>query len=135
MSEASVQIPWREDIAFLTVECLLGEIIEDRDDEDLNPDLVATSGTVTISCDTTNGMVRLLLPGGRAMMATLPNQVFDVVASTGELRDRNGNVGVRLVNPESPGVDPQGFTYTATVKPLGAPPWMVTFGAAQSVGG
>lgn len=137
----TVQFPFEPTVTFLHVMCRLGTIVPDATDPDAHPDLVSAGGTVTLRADTAGRRVRLPGADGRARMASIPDMVFQIQPPTGELiNTSDGSVGAWVLDPSSPGVDPQGFTYTATVTPdkVGTAtlePWTVTFDHTSAAGG
>lgn len=115
---------------YFKIICGLGEVRPDGADGDANPDLMTMSGTVVLSMAADR--VRYVDGAGRVRMLVLEATTYTIQASTGELIDPQGNVGVWLMNSASPGVDPSGFTYTATVTPAVGKPWAVTFSGDQT---
>lgn len=79
-------------------------------DGDAIPDTTAVAGRVTF---TPPDGVALVNDSARPVTAFLRPVTFGVDAA-GVLRDGDGNVGVTLVSPESPGLSRQGWTWQAT---------------------
>ena len=124
------KIPWVASAAYFKVLCRLGINRPDAaGDEDSNPDLMSIGGTVDIRAAVTR--FRYTEADGRSRMVTMPSGTYQIQASTGELFDADGNIGVLLMDSASPGVDPAGFTYSATVRPNIGEPWEVTFPGHQ----
>lgn len=124
------KIPWVASAAYFKVLCRLGINRPDSaGDEDSNPDLMSIGGTVDIRAAVTR--FRYTESDGRSRMVTMPSGTYQIQASTGELFDADGNIGVLLMDSASPGVDPSGFTYSATVRPNIGEPWEVTFPGHQ----
>lgn len=115
---------------FFKVICALGQVLSDGADGDLHPDLVTQGGTVKIVMDADRARYTGL--DGKARMLTLSESTYNIQVATGELIDNNGEIGVWLLNTASPGVDPSGFTYTATITPTIGKPWAVTFSGNQT---
>ena len=101
-------------------------MIPDGADVDRNADLTTQGGKVTIVCNAKN--VRLIPYGEPGRMLSLPTAPFSIAPSTGELFDTQGVMGLYVLDPMSGDIDPQGFTYTATVVPNIGSSWSVTFG-------
>lgn len=124
------KIPWVASAAYFKVLCRLGINRPDSTgDEDSNPDLMSIGGTVDVRAAVTR--FRYTEADGRSRMVTMPSGTYQIQASTGELFDADGNIGVLLMDSASPGVDPAGFTYSATVRPNIGEPWEVTFPGHQ----
>lgn len=124
------KIPWVASAAYFKVLCRLGINRPDSaGDEDSNPDLMSIGGTVDIRAAVTR--FRYTEADGRSRMVTMPSGTYQIQASTGELFDADGNIGILLMDSASPGVDPSGFTYSATVRPNIGEPWEVTFPGHQ----
>ena len=120
------QLPWGPSARFVKVICSLGLVIPDGADVDRNADLTTQGGKVTIVCNATK--VRLIPSGEPGRMLSFPSAPFTIAPATGELFDNQGVMGLYVLDPMSRDIDPQGFTYTATVVPNVGSPWSVTFG-------
>ena len=101
-------------------------MIPDGTDVDRNADLTTQGGKVTIVCNATK--VRLIPSGEPGRMLSFPSAPFTIEPATGELFDTQGVMGLCVLDPLSGDIDPQGFTYTATVVPNVGSSWSVTFG-------
>ena len=111
-----IQIPWVEGAKYFKVLCRLGINKPDIvDDNDRYPNLTSQGGTVEITAAVSK--FRYTELDGRSRMVYTVKETYHIQTSTGELFDADGNVGVFLLDTSSPGVDPQNFTYTATVRP------------------
>lgn len=66
-------------------------------------------------------------------MLSLPSAPFTIAPATGELFDTQGVMGLYVLDPMSGDIDPQGFTYTATVVPNVGSSWSVTFGGNSAL--
>ena len=119
-----IQIPYLPSAQFFKIRCRLG--INEQDiigDSDSNPQIRTIGGTVTIF-----SMVprfRYTEADGRSRMVYTKTETYNIQTSTGELFDADGNIGVALLNTNSPQMDPQGWTYRATVRPNGGEPFDV----------
>ena len=119
-----IQIPYLPSAQFFKIRCRLG--INEQDiigDSDSNPQIRTIGGTVTIF-----SMVprfRYTEADGRSRVVYTKTETYNIQTSTGELFDADGNIGVFLLNTNSPQMDPQGWTYRATVRPNGGEPFDV----------
>ena len=119
-----IQIPYLPSAQFFKIRCRLG--INEQDvigDSDRNPQIRTIGGTVTIF-----SMVprfRYTEADGRSRMVYTKTETYNIQTSTGELFDADGNIEVFLLNTNSPRMDPQGWTYRATVRPNGGEPFDV----------
>lgn len=121
---AEIRIPYLPSAKFIKVLCRLG--IHEQDvasDTDSNPQIRTIGGTVTIVTSVTR--FRYTEADGRARVVYNKSETYNIQTATGELFDANGNLGVYLLDTTSPGVDPQGWTYRATVRPEGGEPFDV----------
>lgn len=109
------------------VRCRVGQFVMDSDDPDHAPDLVAVGGRVTIEPDL-NRPIRVNESAGTRVVGVDPLE-FTIDAATGQLVHPDGDPGVELIDPTDEHLDPQGWTYTATVRPAKGRFWTVTFGA------
>ena len=119
-----IQIPYLPSAQFFKIRCRLG--INEQDvigDSDGNPQIRTIGGTVTISAMVPR--FRYTEADGRSRVVYTKTETYNIQTSTGELFDADGNVGVNLLNTNSPQMDPQGWTYTATVRPKGGAPFDV----------
>ena len=119
-----IQIPYLPSAQFFKIRCRLG--INEQDvigDSDSNPQIRTIGGTVTISA--TVPRFRYTEEDGRSRVVYTKTETYNIQTSTGELFDADGNIGVFLLNTNSPQMDPQGWTYRATVRPNGGEPFDV----------
>ena len=119
---AEIHIPYLPTAKFFKIRCRLG--IHEQDiasDTDSDPQIRTIGGTVTIA--TSVKRFRYTESDGRARVVYLKPETYTIQTATGELFDADGNAGVHLLDTTSPGVDPQGWTYTATVRPEGGEPF------------
>lgn len=119
---AEIHIPYLPTAKFFKIRCRVG--IHEQDiasDTDSDPQIRTIGGTVTIA--TSVKRFRYTEADGRARVVYLKPETYTIQTATGELFDADGNVGVHLLDTTSPGVDPQGWTYTATVRPEGGEPF------------
>lgn len=127
MSDTLPRIP--TEVRSFEVRCKIGQFVLDGADADRAPDLVAVGGTVTIEPDLRKP-VRINSDDPLDTRVVGVNGIeFQIDAATGRLVHPDGEPGVELVDPSDPHLDPQGWTYTATVRPAVGRPWSVTFGA------
>ena len=125
MTGQAVEIPWAPGANYTRIICRLGEPRPDGTDADENPDLMTQGGTVTLAC--TAKKIRYAEADGRSRMLTTKAWTFKVRLSDGELYNpESGNVGVKILSGSSAGVDPAGFTWTATVTPDSGESWSCT---------
>ena len=125
MTGQAVEIPWAPGANYTRIICRLGEPRPDGTDADENPDLMTQGGTVTLAC--TAKKIRYAEADGRSRMLTTKAWTFKVRLSDGELYNpESGNVGVKILSGSSAGVDPAGFTWTATVTPDSGESWFCT---------
>ena len=128
MTETPVLIPWAPGAQYTKVICRLGEPRPDGSDVDEYPDLMTQGGTVTITCAAKK--IRYSEPDGKARMLTTRPWTFKIRPSDGELHNpENGAVGVYVLSGNSAGLDPAGFTWSATVTPDNGESWTVTIPA------
>ena len=119
---AEIHIPYLPSAKFFKIRCRLG--IHEQDiasDTDSDPQIRTIGGTVTIA--TSVERFRYTESDGRARVVYNKTETYNIQTATGELFDADGNLGVHLLDTTSPGVDPQGWTYTATVRPEGGAPF------------
>ena len=119
-----IQIPYLPSAQFFKIRCRLG--INEQDiigDTDSNPQIRTIGGTVTISASVPR--FRYTEADGRKRVVYTKTETYNIQTSTGELFDADGNIGVNLLNTNSPQMDPQGWTYKATVRPNGGEPFDV----------
>ena len=119
---AEIHIPYLPSAKFFKIRCRLG--IHEQDiasDTDSDPQIRTIGGTVTIATSVTR--FRYTEADGRARVVYNKTETYNIQTATGELFDADGNLGVHLLDTTSPGVDPQGWTYTATVRPEGGAPF------------
>ena len=119
-----IQIPYLPSAQFFKIRCRLG--INEQDvigDSDSNPQIRTIGGTVTISAMVPR--FRYTEADGRSRVVYTKTETYNIQTSTGELFDADGNIGVNLLNTNSPQMDPQGWTYRATVRPNGGEPFDV----------
>ena len=91
---------------------------------------MSQGGRVDISCSTK----RIRYTGGASSRSiSIPDQTYGIDPSTGGLVDAQGVAGLYVLDPLSPGLDPVGFTYTATVYPTVGESWTVTFGGESQL--
>ena len=129
-----IQIPWVEGAKYFKVLCRLGINKPDIvDDNDRYPNLTSQGGTVEITAAVSK--FRYTELDGRARMVYTVTETYHIQTSTGELFDADGNVGVFLLDTSTPGVDPQNFTYTATVRPSMGEAFRVTIPGSGIEGG
>lgn len=128
MTETPVLIPWAPGAQYTKVICRLGEPRPDGSDVDEYPDLMTQGGTVTITCAAKK--IRYSEPDGKARMLTTRPWTFKIRPSDGELYNpESGAVGVYILSGNSAGLDPAGFTWSATVTPDNGESWPVTIPA------
>lgn len=119
-----IHIPYLPSAKFFKVRCRLGVHEQDiSSDTDSNPQIRTIGGTVTISASI--GRFRYTEADGRSRVIYNKTETYNIQTSTGELFDVDGNLGVNLLDTTSPGIDPQGWTYKATVRPTGGEPFDV----------
>jgi len=124
-------VPWAPGARYMHVLCRLGVARADTSaDADANPDLRTQGGSVVI--DGAVRRFRYVEADGRARMISVPEMPFTIQASTGELIDAEGNVGLYLLDTSSPGVDPASFTWRARIAPTVGEAWEVVFPGAHS---
>ena len=119
-----IQIPYLPSAQFFKIRCRLG--INEQDiigDSDSNPQIRTTGGTVSIFAMVPR--FRYIEADGRSRVVYTKTETYNIQTSTGELFDADGNIGVNLLNTNSPQMDPQGWTYKATVRPNGGEPFDV----------
>ena len=119
---AEIHIPYLPSAKFFKIRCRLG--IHEQDiasDTDSDPQIRTIGGTVTIA--TSVARFRYTEADGRARVVYNKTETYNIQTATGELFDADGNLGVHLLDTTSPGVDPQGWTYKATVRPEGGEPF------------
>ena len=119
-----IQIPYLPTAQFFKIRCRLG--INEQDiigDSDSDPQIRTIGGTVTISASIPR--FRYTEADGRRRVVYTKTETYNIQTSTGELFDADGNIGVNLLNTNSPQMDPQGWTYKATVRPNGGEPFDV----------
>ena len=117
-----IQIPYLPSAKFFKIRCRLG--IHEQDvsgDNDSNPQIRTIGGTVTIS--TSVKRFRYTEADGRSRVVYNKDETYKIQPATGELLDADGNLSVYLLDTTSPGVNPQGWTYKATVRPDGGEPY------------
>ena len=112
-----LMIPWIPTAKYFKVLCRIGINRPDTtSDTDSYPNLMTQGGTVVISASVSK--FRYTESDGRSRVVYIPPQdTYMIQASTGELFDADGNFHVYLLDTSSPGVDPQGFSYKATIRP------------------
>ena len=119
-----IQLPYLPSAQFFKIFCRLG--INEQDvigDSDGNPQIRTIGGTVSISAMIPR--FRYTEADGRKRVVYTKTETYNIQTSTGELFDADGNIGVNLLNTNSPQMDPQGWTYRATVRPNGGQPFDV----------
>lgn len=119
-----IQLPYLPSAQFFKILCRLG--INEQDvnwDSDGNPQIRTIGGKVTITASIPR--FRYTEADGRKRVVYTKTETYNIQTSTGELFDADGNVGVNLLNPNTPQMDPQGWTYRATVRPNGGEPFDV----------
>lgn len=128
-----IHIPYLPSAKFFKVLCRLGVHEQDiSSDTDSNPQIRTIGGTVTISASI--GRFRYTEADGRSRVIYNKTETYNIQTSTGELFDVDGNLGVNLLDTTSPGIDPQGWTYKATVRPTGGEPFDVNIPASLEPG-
>ena len=116
MADVETQIPWAPGANFATLICKLGELRSDGADSDENPDLMTSSGTVTLTPSVKR--IRYTEADGGTRMLTMKPQSFKIRKSDGVLYDTASGInGVQVLLGSSAGLDPSGFTWTAVVTP------------------
>lgn len=122
MSSPTIQVP--SSIGTFEVRCAIGHYIIDQSDEDRDPDLMTMGGRVEISMNLTKPLRRISEP-----MRIISTNSFSCVIDpiTGQLVSPDGSVGVRLVDPKDPNLDPKNWNYRAVVYPDKGNPWEVNF--------
>ena len=124
-----IHIPYLPSAKFFKVLCRLGVHEQDiSSDTDSNPQIRTIGGTVAISASI--GRFRYTEADGRSRVVYNKTETYNIQTSTGELFDVDGNLGVNLLDTTSPGIDPQGWTYKATVRPTGGDPFDVNIPAS-----
>lgn len=123
MSE--IMVPWLPSANHFRVICRLGVQRNDTvGDDDSIPNLMTQGGTVEIKANVTK--FRYTESDGRKRIVFMPNdEPYRIQVGSGELFDVDGNMYVNLLDTTSPGVDPQGFSYKATVRPTVGEPFTV----------
>lgn len=119
-----IQIPYLPSAQFFKIRCRLG--VNEQDiigDSDSDPQIRTIGGTVSISAMVPR--FRYTEADGRKRVVYTKTETYNIQTSTGELFDADGNIGVNLLNTNSPQMDPQGWTYKATVRPNGGEPFDV----------
>ena len=117
-----IQIPYLPSAQFFKIRCRLG--VNEQDiigDSDSDPQIRTIGGTVSISAMVPR--FRYTEADGRKRVVYTKNETYNIQPATGELLDADGNLSVYLLDTTSPGVDPQGWTYKATVRPDGGEPY------------
>ena len=117
-----IQIPYLPSAQFFKILCRLG--VNEPDvlgDSDSDPQIRTIGGTVSISAMVPR--FRYTEADGRKRVVYTKNETYNIDTSTGELVDADGNLGVNLLNTNSPQMDPQGWTYKATIRPNGGDPF------------
>lgn len=109
------------------VRCRVGQFVMDSDDPDRAPDLIAVGGTVTVEPDLRRP-IRVHGENGPRVVGVDALE-FTIDPLTGKLVHPDGEPGVELIDPTDEHLDPQGWTYTANVRPEKGRAWTVTFGA------
>ena len=119
-----IQIPYLPSAQFFKILCRLG--VNEQDvlgDSDSDPQIRTIGGTVSISAMVPR--FRYTEADGRKRVVYTKTETYNIQTSTGELFDADGNIGVNLLNTNSPQMDPQEWTYRATVRPNGGEPFDV----------
>ena len=125
------QTPWNG-ATFFKVLCRLGVNRADSStDPDTNPDLMTIGGTVDFVASVPR--FRYIEADGRGRMVTQTALSYNINPLTGELTAGDGSP-VYLLDTGSSGVDPSGFTYSATINPAVGASWPVTFSGHQPSG-
>lgn len=117
-----IQIPYLPSAQFFKILCRLG--VNEPDvlgDSDSDPQIRTIGGTVSISAMVPR--FRYTEADGRKRVVYTKNETYNIETTTGELIDADGNIGVNLLNTNSPQMDPQGWTYKATIRPNGGDPF------------
>lgn len=117
-----IQIPYLPTAQFFKILCRLG--VNEQDvigDSDSDPQIRTIGGTVSISAMVPR--FRYTEADGRKRVVYTKTETYNIQTSTGELFDADGNIGVNLLNTNSPQMDPQGWTYKATIRPNGGAPF------------
>lgn len=120
-----IKIPYLPTAKYFKIVCRLGVNRPDTaDDDDRYPNLMTQGGRVEIAASIPR--FRYTEADGKVRLVSVPRDSYMIQSATGELFDADGVVGVYLLNTSSPGVDPAGFTYKATVRPAIGEPFEVT---------
>ena len=117
-----IQIPYLPSAQFFKILCRLG--VNEQDvigDSDSDPQIRTIGGTVSITAMVPR--FRYTEADGRKRVVYTKTETYNIQTSTGELFDADGNIGVNLLNTNSPQMDPKGWTYKATVRPNGGAPF------------
>lgn len=118
---------------YLRVVCRLGRAGIDAADAGDVPDITTLGGTVVLT--TGAPRVRVAETDGHSRIVVLDEVTCQIVPDTGELMGPTGIIGVQVIDPAT-GVDPAGWTWSATVTPkVGGPLDPIHFDGAASVAG
>lgn len=120
MSE--VMIPWAPGAVYTRVLCRLGMPRPDTNPTDGNPELIPISGKVSLTANIASA--RYLESDARYRYLTFGTWEFSIRASDGELVNiPTGTIGVSILSGSSQRIEPEGFSWVATVKPAFGGEW------------
>ena len=103
------------DLKWVRVICNLATLVPDGIDVDALPDWVTTGGRVVLTVNTTNSLLVIRVGDEPSRLTEVNQWNLTVQASTGELIDDQGRVGLTIPRSDSPGIDPQGWTIHAAI--------------------
>ena len=136
MSILATEVDWPEGTKFFEIQCRLGLLGPDGEDDDKAPDVKTLGGTVRITPRTPSGRIRILEPDGKYRVVVTTPLTFAIDEPTGKLVNTADNTeGVWIVDPTSDTIDPKGFTYSAVVTPKVGSRFTVEFDGTVAING
>ena len=122
-------------LQFVHLLLYLGEWRPDGTDPGRMPDLVTLGGRVRLTANTSHNMLIVRVGTRPATLTRIREREYTVQASTGELMDEQGEVGVWMPRSDSVGIEPVGWTITAHIQLAGETTWYpITFAAVPIEG-
>lgn len=121
-------LPLPSDLRWIKLVCRLGVLTHDGVDPDDKPDLLPTVGTLRLSV--TPSRVKVREADGRWRSVAMDERQY-MIRADGELVDKEGRVGVWVLDPMSTLLDPVGISISAIVMPEVGERWGVTIGGEQ----